>query len=203
MTSFYRSAVVAAAALALVACGQQQQKGDDFPAVEAPNYDTAISANSAAGIATALPMTEDALRNAAPNYVVASVQDQVEGDAFTAITLSAGDEEVFRVLPTADRTHVHSIVTNSAQARGPLQEIVGVTLFAAAPQEEAPFCVSEMVEGMPGFACSTGEAGRFWRVYRLPEGYDGPSDPFDAIDPDVLHDATLAEMRWIAPRAGP
>jgi hypothetical protein len=34
----------------------------------------------------------------------------------------------------------------------------------------------------------------------LPDGYDGPSDPFDAIDPDVLHDATLAEMRWIAPR---
>ena len=34
-----------------------------------------------------------------------------------------------------------------------------------------------------------------------PEGYDGPSEPFDAIDPDVLHDSTLVEMRWVAPRA--
>lgn len=199
---FHRFAALAVLALTLAACGRDQQ-ADEFPVVDAPNYNAHIGADGAAGISSALPMTEDAVRAAAPNYIVASVQDQVEGDAFTAITLSAGDEEVFRVLPTADRTHVHSVVTTSTQARGPLDEIVGMTLFGVAPQEEVPFCQSEQVQGMAGFACSSAADGRFWRVYKLPEGYDGPSDPFDAIDPDVLHDATLTEMRWIAPRAAP
>lgn len=194
----YRLAGFAALALTLAACGQQQKQGES-PAVEAPTYNTEISANGAAGIATALPMTEAAVRAAASNFIVTSQPDQVEGVSFTAIALSAGEEEVFRIYPTADQ-HVHSIVTRSSQARGPMHEIVGLTLFAVAAQDEVPFCLSEQIEGMPGFACSTAEDGRFWRVYRLPEGYDGPSDPFDAIDPDVLHDATLMEMRWIAPR---
>lgn len=198
-----RCAALIAAAFILAACGQQQAKQDEFPVVDAPSVNMNIGAGGAAGINSALPMTEDAVRAAAPNFIVASVQDQIEGNPFTAITLSAADEEVFRVLPTADSAHVHSVVTASSQARGPLQEIVGVTLFGVAPQEEVPFCASELVEGMPGFACATAADGRFWRVYKLPEGYDGPSDPFDAIDPDVLHDATLTEMRWIAPRVAP
>lgn len=193
-----------AVAAALAACGPQQEKtGEDFPAAEAPNYETQIGPDGAAGISAALPMTEDAVRAAAPNYIVASATDQVEGDPFTAITLSAGDEEVFRIYPTADRGYVHSVSTRSSQARGPMQEIVGVTLFGVAPQEEVPFCLSELVEGSAGFACSTAPDGNFWRVYRLPEGYEGPSDPFEMIDPDVLHDATLTEMRWVAPRAAP
>ncbi len=72
--------------------------------------------------------------------------------------------------------------------------------MAAAPPEQGPFFTADDVDGAPGFACATAADATFWRVYRLPDGYDGPSDPFDAIDPDVLHDATLAEMRWIAPR---
>jgi len=153
----------------------------------------------AAGITQALPMTLDAVRAAAPNYVVAQVQQQVEGEPFTAITLSAGDEVVFQINPTADGAHIHSITTDSTQARGPLGEIVGRSVFDA-PEEETEFCASEQVQGAAGFACSTAADGRFWRVYRLPADYDGPSDPFDAIDPDVLHAATLAEMRWVAPR---
>ncbi len=191
--------IVLACALALAACGQQQDQQDAFPVIDAPNYDASIGPGGAAGIATALPMNVEDVRAAAPNYMVASVEDQVEGDAFTAITLSAGDEEVFRVLPTPDGQHVHSIVTRSTQARGPTADIVTQTTFAVAPPDQVTFCASELVEGAPGFACSTAEAGRFWRVYRLPEGYDGPSEPFSDIDPDVLHDATLAEMRWIAP----
>jgi hypothetical protein len=162
-----------------------------------------IGFDAAAGIDAALAMDVEAIQAAAPNFVVAAVQDQIEGQPFTAITLSAADEEVFRVLPTADGRTIHSIVTVSAQARGPAGEIVGQSKFAAAPTEEAAFCGAELVEGAAGFACSTAEDGRFWRVYRLPEEYDGPSEPFDAIDPDVLHDATLVEMRWIAPRASP
>jgi len=192
-------AVVIALA-ALSACGRRDAPQEEYPVVEAAVADTSIGAGAAAGISDALPMTLDAVRAAAPAFIVAETPDQIEGDPFTAITLSLGDEEVFRVLPTADRTHIHAIVTHSAQARGPTQDIVGQSLFAAAPAEEVAFCNSEFVEGAAGFACSTAEDGRFWRVYQVPEGYDGPSDPFDAIDPDVLHDSLLVEMRWIAPR---
>lgn len=195
---------LATCVLALAACGDRdatQTKAGEFPVINAPNYDSSIGPGGAAGISAALPMTVEAVRAAAPNYVVAQVEDHVEGERFNAITLSAGDEEVFRVFPTADRRHVHSIVTVSSQARGPRQEIVGRTLFGVAPPEEVPFCNVELVDGAPGFACSTAADGRFWRVYRLPEGYDGPHDTFGDIDGDVLHDATLVEMRWIAPRA--
>lgn len=191
--------------LVLTACGQPQQQQeptpDAYPASVAPNADTTIGPSGAAGISASLPMTLDAVRAAAPHYIAAEAQDQIEGEAFTAITLSAGDEEVFRINPTADRRRIHSIVTRSTQARGPAQEIVGTTLFGVAPPEQVEFCQSEAVDGGAGFACSTEEAGVFWRVYKLPDGYDGPSDPFDSIDPDLLHDAVLVEMRWVALRA--
>ena len=193
---------ILACALALSACGQQaEQKQDEFPVVEAPNYNASIGPTGAAGISNPLPMTVEAVRAVAASYVVAQVDDQVEGEAFKAITLSAGDEEVFRIFPTADRNRIHSIVTRSPQARGPTEDIVGVATFALAPADQVRFCSAELFDGSAGFACSTAEGGNFWRVYRVPEGYDGPSDPFDAIDPDVLHDSTLVEMRWIAPRA--
>lgn len=191
-----------AASLVLAACGQPQQSEPAEPtAISAPIANLNIGPNGAGGVSAAVPMSVEALRAAAPNFAVASVDDQVEGEAFTAITLSTGAGEIFRVNPSADRARVHSIVTVSPLARGPTQDIVGQTRFAAAPPEQVEFCASEFVEGAAGFACSTAEDGNFWRVYKLPDGYDGPSDPFDAIDPDVLHDATLAEMRWIAPRA--
>jgi hypothetical protein len=195
-----RFAVCALAALALVGCGQGEPKQGDPPVIEAPTADTSIGPNSAAGISAALPMTVDAVRAAAPHFIVAEVDDQVEGDPFKAITLSDGDEEVFRIYPTPDRAHIHAITTRSTQARGPMSEVVGQTLFGVAPMDDVAFCLSQSVDGAAGFACSTAADGRFWRVYRVPEGYDGPSDPFDAIDPDVLHDSTLVEMRWIAPR---
>jgi len=195
--------LVLACVLALAACGRQapQQKQEEFPVVEAPTYDSSIGPGGAAGITNTLPMTLDAVRAAARNYVVAEVDAQVQGEAFKAITLSAGDEEVFRILPTSDGARIHSIVTRSSQARGPTSDIVGVATFALAPADQVRFCSAELFEGAAGFACSTAEDGNFWRVYQVPEGYDGPSDPFDAIDPDVLHDSTLVEMRWVAPRA--
>lgn len=186
---------------ALAACGPQlENAGEQSSAVEEPNY--TIGPDGAAGISAALPMDENAVRAAAPDFTVASAPDQVEGDAFTAITLSAGGEEVFRIYPTADRGRVHSVSTRSSQARGPMQDIVGVTLFGVAPLEEVTFCHTELAHAA-SFACSTAPDANFWRVYRLPEGYEGPSDPFDAIDPDVLHDATLVEMRWIASPVAP
>lgn len=190
--------------MALAACGRREAEQESAPAAEAAAVSPMhIGFDAAAGIDAAMPMSVEAIQAAAPDFVAAAVQDQIEGQPFTAITLSAGGEEVFRVYPTSDGRNIHSIVTMSAQARGPNDEVVGQSKFGAAPAEEAAFCSAELVEGAPGFACSSAEDGRFWRVYRLPEEYDGPSDPFDAIDPDVLHDATLAEMRWIAPRVAP
>jgi hypothetical protein len=192
-----------AAALVLAACGQEAQQretSDAYPVVAAPNYDATIGPDGAAGITSAVAMNVDAVRTAAPNYIVAEVDDQVEGNPFKAITLSAGDEEVFRILPTADRQHAHAIVTRSTQARSDAGEIVSQSKFAVAPPEQVTFCLSELVDGAPGFACSTAADGRFWRVYRLPDGASVEAGSFEDIEPDLLHDATLVEMRWVAPR---
>lgn len=195
---------IIAAVLALAACGQQAQSpetNEAYPVVDAPNYEANIGPAGAAGITTAVAMNVEAVRAAAPNYIVAEVDDQIEGNPFKAITLSAGDEEVFRILPNADRQHVHAIVTRSTQARSPAGEIVGTAKFAVAPPDQVTFCLSELVDGAPGFACSTAADGTFWRVYRLPDGASAEAGLFEDIEPDLLHDATLVEMRWIAPRA--
>lgn len=193
----------AAAVLALVGCGQQAQQsgesGDAQAVASAASQSINIGPTGAAGISSALAMNVAAVQAAAPGYAVAEVDDHIEGEAFKAITLSSGNEEVFRINPTADRQHIHSIVTRSAQARSPAGEIVGQSKFAVAPPEEVTFCAAEPFEGWSGFACSTAADGRFWRVYRLPEGVEAAGS-FEDIDPDALHDATLVEMRWIAPR---
>jgi hypothetical protein len=194
--------LVIAAALALAACGQQQaqerETGEAQTVVAASNGMT-IGPDGAAGISSATAMNVEAVRAAAPGFAVAEVEDQIEGQPFKAITLSAGDEEVFRLLPTADGAQVHSVVTRSARVRSSADEIVGQSKFAVAPPDQVTFCGAELVDGAPGFACSTAEDGRFWRVYRLPEGAAAVSS-FEEIEPDLLHDATLVEMRWLAPR---
>lgn len=198
---------VAACVLALAACGQQApnaeteaQRANATSAAAPGGPSRAIGPQGAGGVSTALPMDVAAIRAAAPLFTVAEVADHIEGDPFTAITLSSGSEEVFRVNPTADRARVHSIVTRSAQARGPSGEVIGQTRFAAAPADQVTFCLAEYVDAQPGFACSTAADGQFWRVYRLPEGANA-APTFEEIEPDLLHDSLLVEMRWIAPRA--
>jgi hypothetical protein len=194
--------LIVVAALALAACGQEAQQRETSEAetlAAAPNTSILIGASSAAGISAAVAMNVEAVRLAAPNFVVAEVDDQVDGQVFKAITLSAGDEEVFRILPAADGQHARVIVTRSAQARSEAGEIAEQSKFAVAPPEQVTYCVTELVDGAQGFACSTAADGAFWRVYRLPEGAS-PAESFDEIEPDLLHDATLVEMRWIAPR---
>jgi hypothetical protein len=193
-------------AIALAACGQQPASTGEAQSASATSAtapvgpNKLIGPNGAGGVTTALPMNVAAIRAAAQYYAVAEVADQVEGEAFTAITLSAGSEEVFRINPTADRSKVHSIVTRSTQARGPAGEVIGQARFATAPVDQVAFCLAEYVDGAPGFACSTAADGQFWRVYRLPEGAEAAGS-FEEIEPDLLHDSTLVEMRWIAPRA--
>jgi hypothetical protein len=193
-------AVAMALAAALAACGREtaEETMKQFPPTEAPNYNADIGPNGAAGVTRALPLTVEALTAAAPGYVVAEAQGQIEGQPFRMITLSAGDEVVFEVLPSPDGTRIHALVTRSTQARGPNGEIVGQATFETAPAAQSLFCTPELVDGALGFACSDAEDGVFWRVYRLPQSYNGPHEPFEAIDPDAALDATLAEMRWLA-----
>ncbi|MEZ5994899.1 MAG: hypothetical protein R3C25_04035 [Hyphomonadaceae bacterium] len=140
-----------AAALLVAACGEQAPAPGEAQTASAPmgaasTPGNVIGPSGAAGITTSLPMNADAVRAVVAGYAIASVEDQVEGDPFTAITLSDGSEEVFRLLPTAD-DHIHAITTRSARARGPAGEVVGQTLFGVAPPEQVEFCLSEFVEG--------------------------------------------------------
>jgi hypothetical protein len=192
----------AAALMGLSACGKPEEKQaqGNSPVVEAPVANTMIGPQGAAGISSAIPMTEEAVRAAAPNFSVASVEDQVDGDPFISITLSLGDDEVFRVYPSADRTEVHSVSTRSSRAHSPDGESVGVSLFRDAAPDGVIFCITDFaIIHENGFSCSTDASGAFWRTYRLPDGYDGPSAPFDAIDPDVSAEAMLVEMKWMEP----
>ncbi len=190
-----------ALALLLGACAPPQAEAPaQFPVVEAPNYDSSIGPNGAAGVTSMIPLTIEAVSAAAPNYAVAEAMGEIEGQPYRKITLSAGDEVVFDVLPTADGASVHALVTRSTQARGPRGEIIGQATFAEAPAAEVPFCLADFVEGAPGFSCATDASGAFWRIYRLPSDYTGATEPFAAIEPDAALRATLAEMRWIAPR---
>lgn len=187
-------------AVAVSACGlqaPQQEESAEPASAAAPQRDLSIGPNGAGGIGEALPMDVNLVRAAVPHFTVAQTQE-AEGGAET-ITLSADGQEVFRLYPSDDNRHVRWIATRSALARGPADDVVGEVTFAVAPPQQVSFCEAEAVNDLPGFACSTGPGASFWRVYQLPEGYDGPSDTFEAIDPDVLHDATLAEMRWLAP----
>lgn len=192
--------IAVALMLALAACGQGETGPDEYPVIEAQDRNTSIGPNGAAGISEPLPLSIDAVNAAAPNFIVEETTGQIEGNTYRMITLSAADEVVFNIRPTSDGANIHAIDTRSTQARGPNGEIIGEAIFGDAPATESMFCLSEYIDGAPGFACSTAEDGRFWRVYVLPEGYDGPTEPFATINPDAALASTLAEMRWIAPR---
>jgi hypothetical protein len=171
-------------------------------AAEAPARNISIGAVGAAGISSAIPLTLTAVRDLALDYEVSETSGQGGGEASRVITLSAGDEVVFNLRPTPDGRYLHAIDTRSPRARGPARDVVGRSTFGEAPAAQVMYCASQAVDGHAGFACSNGQNGRFWRVYTLPDGYDGTIDPFEAIDPDMAIDAKLVEMRWIAPRAG-
>jgi hypothetical protein len=183
------------AALMLAACSQQPAPE---AAPQAPALNLAIGPDGAAGIDSAIAMSTEAVSAAAPGFIVAEAQDQIEGDPFTKITLSAHGAVVFDVLPNAERTAIHSIETRSPRATGPAGERIGA-LFGDAPAADVLFCVTPEQHAAYDFACSTAADGRFWRGYALPQPYEGPRAPFEDIDPDAAVRATLVEMRWIAP----
>lgn len=192
-----RAALAAALVLALSACGGSEE---EFPVVEAPVADTEIGPEGAAGIASAIPLTVEAVTAAAPHFIVAAGEGQVEGDPYPLITLSLADEVVFTLLPTSDRARVNAITTRSTQARGPHGEVIENARFGDAIAAEVLFCRTRVMHEAFSFTCSDSESGRFWRSYQLPADYAGPVDPFASIDPDAATQAVLVEMTWFAPR---
>jgi hypothetical protein len=193
-----------AVALLLAACTPAPSEQSEAPAASAPvEANLAIGPGGAAGISDPLPFSVEAITAAAPGFFVAEARDRSDGRR--VLTLSIDYNEVFRIYPSPDGARVFAIATRSTDARGPADETVNVTTYYQSQQAhaaEVAYCRAEAVEAVPGFACAATPEARFWRVYSLGADYDGPSQPFDAIDPDAAIDARMVELRWLAPQPG-
>ncbi len=177
-----------AVAFALAACSAQPAQTPAPPARV-----MTIGPDGAGGLAAPLAFTRDAVSAAAPGF---DVSESGEGDA-RRIVLSADGAPVFTLAARGDK--VGEITTRSAAARGPANDRIGVSKFGEAPAIEVLYCASQSFAAHPGFACAATRDARFWRLYVLPQDYHGVTQPFASIDPDHALNATLAEMRWIAP----
>ena len=194
--------VFVAMLLMLAACGQMPQSSTtSSTSTAAPSAEAnlTINANGAAGITSALAMNYDAVSAATPGFDVAERVERVAGARLKVFALSANQVEIFRLYSTPDGSKLAYITARSPEARGPADETVSVATFFKAPHDDVAFCRSEDIQTHPGFACARSADARLWRVYKLPADYDGPSEPFDAIDPDAQIDSTLVELRWLAP----
>ena len=85
-----RIRIIAAAmsALALTACGQPQEQAkskqdEAYPVSMAPDVNTRIGPDGAAGIANALPMDLVSVRQAAAHFIARGERDCGEGLAFS------------------------------------------------------------------------------------------------------------------------
>lgn len=187
-------------ALVLSACGLPT--GQSTTSATTPPANLSISADGAAGINAPIAMTEAAVTAAAPGFYVAQHDERVSGTLLSTFTLSTDDGDMFRLYPTSDGRRLSEVAAISNAVKAPTDETIGLSTYYQAPHAEVAYCESRMISEAAGFACSANAHGNLWRLYKLPSGYDGPSDPFDAIDPDAATDATLVEMRWRPPTAG-
>ena len=146
--------------------------------------------------------TYDAIVAAAPGFYVTEHQERAGGNILRVYMLATDDGDMFRLYPTADGTRLDAIAAFSPQVRGPTDETVRVSTYYQAAHADVAYCTTRTIGESPGFACSSAANGRLWRVYKLPATYDGPSEPFDAIDPDAAINSTLVELRWKAPGPG-
>lgn len=184
-----------AALLALGACATGEPTEHD-ETIDLSGYNLSIGPEGAAGISEALPMDMDVIGAAVTPY---SLGGDTFDDGSREITLWTGDvDPEFVIRSTADGRFIREIVSSSGNAVGPHGERNG-THFFEIPAAERAYCVSQPVEGWHGFACSTSVDGRFWRVFRLASGEIGPHEPFEAIRQFDLENASITEMRWIAP----
>lgn len=182
-------------ALALAGCATADVTEHD-ESVDLSRYNFSIGPDGAVGISGALPMDMDAIRAAVGAYELGG---DTRADGSREITLWTGDvDPEFVIHSTPDGRFIREIVTTSGNAIGPHGERLGA-YYNDTPAAERAHCVSQAVENWHGFACSTGRDGRFWRVFRLADGEIGPTEPFSGIRAFDLENATLAEMRWIAP----
>lgn len=186
--------------LLLAACGLPTgQNATNTPTTQA---NLTISADGAAGINAPIAMTEAAVTAATPGFYVAQHDERAAGVLLHTFTLSTDDGDMFRLYPTNDGRRLAEVAAISNSVKIPTDESIGVSTYYQAPHAEIAYCESRLINEAAGFACSASAHGALWRLYKLPNGYDGPSDPFDAIDPDAATDATLVEMRWRPPVAG-
>ena len=187
------------AAVLLAACSPPASQTSGSATTGEPPAVLTIGEAGAAGITSAIAMTTEAVTAAAPGFYVARHEERIGGELVPVFTLSTDEADMFRLYPSNDGAHLRDIAAISPLVHGPTDETIAVSTYYQAPHEQIAYCEARMVGEAAGFACSTGAAGKLWRVYKLPNGYDGPSEPFDAIDPDAATDATLVEWRWIAP----
>jgi len=187
--------IVAAAGLALAACGQSA-------APPAPTVShLAIGPKGAMGVTAQVAMSVQALAPSLPGLDLVETEAEAEGQRFRMIAAKSGDEIVYSIAPTPDGTKVHSIATRSPLVVGPAGEIVFESAFADAPKAEIGYCGDEFVDGQPAFACSTAPDGVFWRVYLKIISDSAPeSAELSQMTAEAKAQSPLVEMRWIAPR---
>lgn len=185
--------IVAAAGLALAACG---------PAAEKPAAaHLSIGPAGAMGMTKATPFDVAAIGPAFKGLDLVVSEGEVEGARFPFVAVRSGDEVVYMVAPGAGTTTVHSVTTRSPLVVGPAGEVIGEAIFADAPQAEIGYCGDEFFDGQPAFACSTAPDGRFWRVYlKLISDAAPESAELAEMTPTAKAQSPLVEMRWIAPR---
>jgi len=191
-----RRLLMLCAVAALTACGAPDEKQAPAEAVdEAPQMSLVIGPQGAGGIASALPMTLEAVSAAAIGYIVAEAAE----DGAKIITLSNADGVVFTLRGTADGAHVREIVTTSPSAFGPYGEVIGESRLSRIGAVNQAFCKLEPDHPVADFSCSAGEDANFWRLFQLPSWYHDERSPFEAIHNDAKYDAMMVEMRWTAP----
>ncbi len=195
-----RTALAAIVLACLAACGPSTTSPGQTTTAT-PTANLTITKEEAAGISIAVPMTQEAVEAAAPGFYVAAHRVRAGANILQTFTLSTDAGDMFRLYPAADGQRLDAIAAISPEVRLPTDEHVTVSTYFQAPHAEIAYCEARMIDNAAGFACSSDANGRLWRVYKLAASYDGPSAPFDAIDPDAATDATLVEMRWIAPGA--
>jgi len=186
---------VALALLALGACATSEVTEHD-ETIDLSGFNLTIGPDGAAGISEALPMDMEIIRAAVEPFMLGG---DTHPDGSREITLWTGDVfPEFVIYSTPDGRYIREIVASEGNVTGPYGERDGTNFFEI-PAAERAYCVAQPVDNWHGFRCSTGPDGRFWRVLRFADGEIGPTEPFEAIRQFDLENASITEMRWIAP----
>jgi hypothetical protein len=184
--------IIAAAGLALAACGRAGGEKDAAHLTIGPKGVMGLSSAIAFDAAAIAPLFE--------GLDIAGAQAEREGQRFPIFAVRSGDEIVYTIAGGANG-RVASVSTRSPLVVGPAGESVGQASFAEAPPREVAVCSDEFFDGQPAFACSDAAGGAFHRVY-LKLISDGAPDSAELAEmsPAVKAQSPLVEMRWTPSR---